>query len=130
MVGWNFAAVWDGIAGAVPDRTAIVAGDRRISWGGFAERAHHLAWHIGHTASLEPGDRVAIALTNRPEYLEAFYATLSLRCVPVNVSSRYLTDEIRYVLDDSDAKIVIHSPDLAKTMRTATRRIPTSRFDQ
>ena len=124
MPGWNFAAVWDGIAAAVPDRTAIVAGDRHVTWAELADRAHHLAWHLRHVASLVPGDRIAIALTNRPEYLEAFYATLVLRCVPVNVNYRYSTDEIRYVLDDSDAKVAIHTPDLAKTIRTAARRIP------
>ena len=33
-------------------------------------------------------------------------------------------DELRHVLDDSDAKVVIHVPDVAKPMRTAAKRIP------
>jgi acyl-CoA synthetase (AMP-forming)/AMP-acid ligase II len=122
--GSNFAAVWDEIARAEPDRTALVAGDRRVSWAELADRAHHLAWYLHHDASLVPGDRVAIALTSRPEYLETFYAALAIRCVPVNVNPRATTDELRHALDDSDAKVVIHEAEAAKTVRTAARRIP------
>ena len=124
MPGSNFAAVWDEIARTAPDRTALAAEDRRVTWAELAERAHHLAWYFRHSASLAPGDRVAIALGNRPEYLEAFYAALSIRCVPVNVTPRATTDELRYVLDDSDAKVVIHEPESVKPMRTAAKRIP------
>jgi acyl-CoA synthetase (AMP-forming)/AMP-acid ligase II len=102
----------------------MAAGDRRVTWAAFAERSRHLAWHIRHSVSPTPGDRIAIALTNRTEYLEVFSAALSLRCVPVNVSPQYPTDEIGHVLDDSDAKLVVHTPDLAKSVRTAARRIP------
>ncbi len=124
MPGSNFAAVWDEIARTAPDRTALAAEDRRVTWGELAERARHLAWYFRHSASLAPGDRVAIALGNRPEYLEAFYAALSIRCVPVNVTPRATADELRYVLDDSDAKIVIHEAESVKAMRTAAKRIP------
>ena len=43
---WNFAAVWDGIAAIVPDRDAVVCGDRRITWAAFADRATRLAWYL------------------------------------------------------------------------------------
>jgi len=122
--GSNFAGLWDEIARLVPDSTALVSEGRRATWADLADRAHHLAWYLHHSALLAPGDRVAIALTNRPEYLEAFYAALALRCVPVNVDPRWTTEEIHHVLDDSDAKIVVHAPDLAKSVRTAARRIP------
>jgi len=42
----------------------------------------------------------------------------------VNVNFRYTTDEIHYVLDNSDAKAVVHTPELAKGVAKASKRIP------
>jgi fatty-acyl-CoA synthase len=119
---WNFAAAWSGIAGVDPDRTALVCGDRRITWGAFADRARRLSTHFADEG-VEAGDKVAIDLTNRPEYLETFYAALLLGGVPVNVNYRYLEDEVHHVLDNSDAKLVVHGPDQAATVAGAAKRI-------
>ena len=78
MPGWNYAVVWDGIAEIVPDRDALVCGDRRITWSEWSRRAGRLARHLEEHAGLRPGDKVAIDLTNRNEYLETFYAALKL----------------------------------------------------
>ena len=56
---------------------------------------------------------MAIDLTNRPEYLETFYAALLLGAVPVNVNFRYTASELRYLLDNSDAKAIVHGPEFA-----------------
>ncbi len=107
MSDWNFAAVWHGIAEVVPDRDAIVCGDRRLTFGEFDERAARLASHLAE-GGLRPGDKVAIDLVNRPEYLETFFAALALGCVPVNVNYRYLAPEVRYILENADARAVVH----------------------
>ncbi|HEY3672096.1 MAG TPA: AMP-binding protein [Acidimicrobiia bacterium] len=123
MSDWNFAAVWDGLAAIVPDRDAVVCGDRRSTWAEFAGRAGRLAGFLQTGACLVPGDRVAIDVTNRPEYLEAFYAALQLGCVPVNVNSRYTATELHHLLDNSDAKALVHNPAFAETAREAVGRI-------
>jgi 3-oxocholest-4-en-26-oate---CoA ligase len=115
---WNFAAVWHGIAEVVPDREAIVCGERRLTFGEFDDRAGRLASHL-YAGGLRPGDKVAIDLVNRPEYLETFFAALALGCVPVNVNYRYLAPEVRYVLDNSDARAVVHDAERAETVREA-----------
>jgi acyl-CoA synthetase (AMP-forming)/AMP-acid ligase II len=120
---WNFAAVWDGVAAIVPDRDALVCGDRRVTWGALAGRAARLAWFLQTEGGVVPGDRVAIDLTNRPEYLETFFAALKLGCIPVNVNFRYQANELQYLLDNSDAKVVVHGPEFAKTVKQATKRI-------
>ncbi len=123
MSDWNFAAVWDGLASIVPDRDALVCGDRRITWAEFRARATRLAWYLKAEAGAEPGDRIAIEVTNRNEYLEAFYATLTLGCIPVNVNFRYTTTELHYLLDDSDAKAVVHGPEFTKSVKAAAKLI-------
>ncbi len=124
MSDWNFASVWDGIAAIVPERDALVCGDRRITWAEFAGRAARLAWYLQTEARVVPGDRIAIELTNRPEYLETFFAALKLGCVPVNVNFRYTATELHYLLDNSDAKVVVHGPEFTKTVKAAAKRIP------
>jgi fatty-acyl-CoA synthase len=115
--------VWRGIAQAVPDRDALVCGERRVSWGEFDDRAARLASHLW-AAGLRPGDKVAIDSTNRPEYLETFYAALKVGCAPVNVNYRYVADEVRYVLDNSDARAIVHDPAFAPTVHEALAAIP------
>lgn len=118
MSDWSFARVWDAIADAAPDREAIVCGPTRRTFGEFERRAAGLAtwmWNQG----VRPGDKVAINLTNRPEYLETFYAAGKLGAVPVNVNYRYKVPEIRYLLEDSDAKVVITEPAFAADTREA-----------
>jgi fatty-acyl-CoA synthase len=124
--GWSFAAVWDGIAREVPDRDALVCGQRRVTWRDFEGRAARLAsffWDSG----LRAADKLAIDATNRPEYLETFYAALKLGCVPVNVNYRYVADEVRFVLDNSDAKGLVHDPEFAGTVRDAIALLPAGR---
>jgi 3-oxocholest-4-en-26-oate---CoA ligase len=123
VADWSFAAVWRGIAAAATDREAVVCGDRRFTFGQFDDRARRLAWHFEREARLEPGDKVAIDLVNRPEYLEAFFAALKLGCVPVNVNFRYLADEVHYILDNSDSKAVVCGPELAATVEQAVERV-------
>jgi fatty-acyl-CoA synthase len=120
---WSFARVWQGIAAAVPDREAIVCGERRYTFGQFDERARRLAWHLAQEAELERGDKVAIDMVNCPEYLETFYAAQKLGCVPVNVNYRYVAEEVHYIVDNSDAKAVICGADYAPTVKRAVKRI-------
>jgi acyl-CoA synthetase (AMP-forming)/AMP-acid ligase II len=92
MSDWSFAQVWDSIADAVPSREAIVCGETRRTYGELEQRAAGLAswlWAQG----VRPDDKVAINLTNRPEYLETFYAAGKLGAVPVNVNYRYKAQE-------------------------------------
>ncbi len=124
MPGWNFAAVWDGIAQIVPDRDALVCGSRHVTWAQLSDRASRLAWHLQTEAHAQPGDKIAIDLTNRPEYLETFYAALKLGCVPVNVNFRYQATELHYLLDNSDAKAVVHGPEFTKVVKAAAKQIP------
>jgi acyl-CoA synthetase (AMP-forming)/AMP-acid ligase II len=120
---WSFAAIWRGIAEAAPDREAVVCGDRRFTFGELDDRARRLAWHLAHEAELKRGDKVAIDLVNCPEYLETFFAALKLGCVPVNVNYRYLADEVHYIVDNSDAKAVVHGPEFADAVKKALEGI-------
>ena len=67
------------------------------------ERATRLAHHLA-ARGIGAGDHVALYLYNGTEYLEGMLAAFKLRAVPINVNYRYVEDELRYLLDDCDAK--------------------------
>ena len=122
MSDWSFARVWDAIAEVAPEREAVVCGPTRLTYGDLADRAARLATHLAGLG-VGPGDKVAIDLINRPEYLEAFWAALNLGAVPLNVNYRYGAVEIQYLLDDADAKVVVTEPAFVDEVTTAAKRL-------
>jgi len=122
---FNLADLWEATADAVPDRTALVVGARRLTYRELEERSTRLAnWMAGR--GVAPGDHVALLLWNSTEYVEGFLAAHKLRGAAVNVNYRYVEDELRYLLDDSDAVgVVVHrrfAPRLA-AIRADLRRL-------
>jgi long-chain acyl-CoA synthetase len=60
-----------------------------------------------------PGDRVLVLLPNCPQVLQAYAGILKAGAVIVPVVFLLSADEVRHILDDSGAKVVITSPELA-----------------
>ncbi len=90
------------------DRPAIAEGRRvHVTWAQFASTVAAAASGMRHELALEPGDRVAIVMRNRPEYLEAMWAAWHAGLVVVPVNARLHRDEISYILDHSGTKVVI-----------------------
>ena len=67
----------------------------------FAARRPPRAGGLRDGLGLAPGDRVAIVMRNRPEYLEALYAVWHAGLVAVPVNARLHRDEIAYILEHS-----------------------------
>jgi fatty-acyl-CoA synthase len=118
---WHLASVWEAVSDRVPDELALVHGDTTRSWREHDERSSRLAAALA-AAGLGPDSKVALYLHNCPEYVEAQYAALKLRGVPVNVSYRYLDDELHYLLDNSDAEAVFFHSHLAERVARAVDR--------
>jgi fatty-acyl-CoA synthase len=53
------------------------------------------------------GDRVAIMMTNRPEFLETMLAANALAAIVVPVNFRLAPEEIAYILTDSGASLLV-----------------------
>ncbi len=61
------------------------------------------------------GDHVAVWLPNGRDWILAFCATARIGAVIVPVNTRYKLDEVRYVLEQSDAKALVMLPRLWRT---------------
>jgi long-chain acyl-CoA synthetase len=99
------------------DRPAIAAGERtHATWAEFAERVGAVAGGMRGELGLSPGDRVAIVMSNRPEYLEAQFAAWHAGLVAVPVNARLHREEIAYVLEHSGTAVVITDEEHAETV--------------
>ena len=56
---------------------------------------------------IAPGDKVALWMVNRPEWIDAMFAVMKIGAVLVPVNTRFRTEDMAYVLSQSDAAAVI-----------------------
>src|ERR1700759_1253351 len=97
-----------------PDEPALAVGERvHASWAALAGRVAAAAAGLCASFGLSPGDRVAIVMRNRPEYLEALYATWHAGLVAVPVTPRLSRDEIAYILEHSGSAVAVTDADHA-----------------
>jgi long-chain acyl-CoA synthetase len=108
-------AVWVARHGRLrPGDPALADGERiHASWATFAARTAAAAAGLRENFGLSPGDRVAIVMSNRPEYLEALFASWHAGLVAVPVNARLHRDEIAYILEDSETAVVVTDADHA-----------------
>jgi long-chain acyl-CoA synthetase len=95
-----------------PDGEALVCGDCRMTWRDVVQRSAQVAAGLQKTG-LQSGDRVALLLGNRVEFVLAMFAAAQLGLVTVLLSTRQQTPEIAHVLNDCGAVMIIHEAVLA-----------------
>ena len=134
-MGFNHAAVFDAVAGAVPDRECIVFGDLRLTYAQVQERANRLAHLLlAHGLTVhrprsqlqgwESGqDHVGLYLHNGNEYLEGEIGAKKARAVPFNVTYRYVEDELVYLIDDAAAGALVYHAAFAPILARAVPRL-------
>ncbi|MEZ6074152.1 MAG: AMP-binding protein [Pirellulaceae bacterium] len=72
---------------------------------------------------IKPGDRVVVMMASCPEVPAAFHALARLGAVVVPLMPQLLAREVAYIVENSGAKIVITSADLAPRIAEATAHI-------
>jgi acyl-CoA synthetase (AMP-forming)/AMP-acid ligase II len=120
---FNLADLWERVADTVPGHEALVCGDRRFTFAEVDARANRLAHGLA-AAGIGPGDHVALYLYNSVEYLEGMLAALKLRAAPINVNYRYVEHELRYLLDDADARAVIYHSEFGTKLARIRDELP------
>ncbi|MCF6237436.1 MAG: long-chain fatty acid--CoA ligase [Candidatus Marinimicrobia bacterium] len=99
----NLASVFDYSAKQYPDKTAVVCGTARLSYGQLHEAVNRIANGLV-AAGIGKGDNVALSCLNLPYFPMVYYAILKVGAtvVPLNVLST--AREIAYYLNNSNAK--------------------------
>ena len=113
MTSWNYGDILDGVDAIVPaDRIALIHGERVVPWRDFVHRTNNLARALLEIGA-RPGDKIAFYMRNRTEYSEGIAAAFKARLTHVNVNYRYVDHELIYLLDNSDATIVMYAAEFA-----------------
>ncbi|EFV90769.1 acyl-CoA synthetase [Dietzia cinnamea P4] len=107
----------------VPDRLVLVQGERSFTFRELEERANRLAHHL-QSVGVGPDDKVAVYSRNTIEAVEAMVAIFKIRAVMVNVNFRYVSAELEYLLDNSDAVAVIHERRYSDVLEQTLPRTP------
>src|ERR1700684_4501625 len=89
-----------------PDAVYLRFEGRSITWAQLEQRVAAVAAAMARRGA-RAGDRVAIMMTNRPEFLETMFAANALGAIAVPVNFRLSPDEIAFILTDSGARLLV-----------------------
>jgi long-chain acyl-CoA synthetase len=101
----SLRSIWEGSAAHGAADYLVFEGDRYTF-----ERAHAivsaLAWRLRDDFGVAPGDRVAVAMRNFPEWALSFWAAASVGAVVVPLNSWWTGPELAYGLSDSGTQVL------------------------
>lgn len=97
------------------DRLAVAMGHVHLTWAEFYDRADRLARGLAKLG-IQAGDRVVLMQNNGPAYLISNFAVWMAGAVLVGISNKLQADEVAYILDDAEPKIVICSDDYVELL--------------
>ena len=98
----------------------MAADGQGLTYRGLEARANQGA-HALRGLGLKNGDAVAICCDNRLAFFEIYWAAQRAGLVLVLLSARLKTDEIAYIVNDSEARAIIVSDAMAETARSLVK---------
>jgi fatty-acyl-CoA synthase len=104
-----------------PDRTAIIHGKARTSYGAFYARARKLASVLAQKG-IGKGDTVSVMLSNTPPMLEAHFGVPMTGAILHSMNTRLDAAVIAYQLDHAETDILITDREFAATVKDALER--------
>ena len=100
----NIRALWLSTA-AFADRDYLVYGNERITYGEAHRQVASIAnWMM--SVGVKPGDRIAIAMRNYPEWMLIYWAGVSIGVAVVGMNAWWTATEMSYGLNDAKPKVL------------------------
>jgi fatty-acyl-CoA synthase len=98
-----------------PHKTAVIFEENRISYLQLYEKVNKVSCWL-QSLGIEKGDRVAVMLSNCPEFIELFLACSTLGALFVPVNFRLAAPELDYTLTNSCPRLFVFGDELAETV--------------
>jgi len=111
----NVARLLERSALHFPARTALVAGDGSWTYAALDDEVSALAGGLA-ALGLHAGERIALHVPNRSEFVLTYYAAQKAGLVPLSLNVTYKADEIEYILSDAGATAVVTARDVATNL--------------
>ena len=93
------------------EKKALVYGTSNYTYQELNNRINRVAALL-RDQGISKGDRVGIYLTNRPEWIMAYYGIIRIGAVAVCISASYKSTELAHLIEDSQSSILITSEEL------------------
>lgn len=103
----NIADLIEHAIDTMPDRVAIISGDRKLTYAELEEQSNRLG-HYLQSQGVGPGDKVGLYCRNGIEIVVALTAIVKVRAISVNVNYRYVEAELHYLFENSDMAALVH----------------------
>ncbi|HJQ60264.1 MAG TPA: AMP-binding protein [Vineibacter sp.] len=121
----NIATLLIKAAQAYPEQAALARGEvAHLSYRGLLRKVSVMATHLRYRLKLEPGERVAIAMTNGVEAIETMYAIWHAGLVAVPMNAKLHPREFAFILENSGARVCVVTPDLAESIASIKDECP------
>jgi malonyl-CoA/methylmalonyl-CoA synthetase len=102
----NLARLLSETAARNPGKPAVVFEGAPCTYGAFDREVERYAAAL-HAAGIGKGDRVAVQLPKRMEFLFLHFATLSVGAVTLPLNAEYRPEEVEYFLSDSGSSLYV-----------------------
>jgi long-chain acyl-CoA synthetase len=105
----NIAKRIEEVAAEKLEKTAFIAGERRVSFREFDAMASRVAGGL-RSAGVAEGDRVAVMAGSHPEFVAAMVGAWKAGAIFVALNAQLAPEEVRYQLSNCEPRVVIADP--------------------
>lgn len=119
----HFASIWEHVSDIVPENIAVICGNNKKTWKDYESDSAKLASFLIERG-IKENSKVGLYLHNCNEYLEAQFATFKVMGVPINVNYRYQSEELKYLLNNSDSEAVFFHGCYADQVKKIAKDLP------
>ena len=102
----NLALLLEESAHNYTDRTVLISEGQRVNYGQLNRNVNAVA-HLLKQTGVGKGDKVALMLPNIPEFFYCYFAAVKLGAVAVPLNTTSTPYELGYLLENSDAKVLM-----------------------
>jgi 3-oxocholest-4-en-26-oate---CoA ligase len=120
---FNLADLFESVAARVPQRVAVAWRDTRLTYDELDRRSNRFA-HGLEALGIAVDDHVGVYMYSRPEYLETMVASYKVRAVPINVNYRYVCEELVYLFDNAELRVLVLEAAFAPVVASIRARLP------
>ncbi|HUV38487.1 MAG TPA: class I adenylate-forming enzyme family protein [Planctomycetota bacterium] len=116
--------VWTNTVEKFPRKTAVIWQDRRYAYGELDAMVRNLATRLAGDFGLARGDRLAVAAPNCLEFYLTYWAAMRLGVALVPVNTRLRPDVMAFIVNETDARVLVVHKDLAETVAQIRGQLP------
>ncbi len=104
-------------------KTALIHNETRLSYSELDKLVNSFANKL-RSLGIVKGDKIAIILPNIPEFVISYFAAQKLGAVAVTINIMSTVYELKYLLENSESKLVVTTGQLAPRVEEACRAVP------